>query len=118
MRNIIDKAGRIKQCKADQVNNVFLFVDTGLTVLFLIVSICMMGKLCVMAFCGYYSLFYLGQAIQHYLCYRMPTMNIIKHDRTVKRCIYIVSLLEISYFIICFMFWTRSDMHPIYCLTS
>jgi len=68
-----------------------------------------------MSFFGYYSLFYLAQSIKHYLCINMPTMNVVKYDKVLKRYIFAISAIEISFFLLAFMFWTKSDMHPLYC---
>ena len=44
----------------------------------------------------------------------MPNMDLLKYSRTVKRYIIAVAAIQISYFIMAFMYWTKSELHPFY----
>lgn len=92
----------------------FLY-DLSFSCISLVLSLVCAGKPCPMSFFAYYSIFYLAQAIKHYLCGNMPKMNVVKYDKILKRYIFAISVIEISFFLLAFMYWTKSDMHPLYC---
>lgn len=75
----------------------------------------MIGLPCGVNFFCYFSIFYLGQSIQHYFCMTMPKIDTIKYGSIIKRYLAIVILILISYFFMAFMFWSRSNIHPFYC---
>ena len=78
-------------------------------------SFIFIGDNCGMAFFLYLTIFYIGQSIQHYLILKMPQIDIIKYQAVIKRFLVIVSAIEISYFFLAFMFWTKFEVHPLYC---
>ena len=68
-----------------------------------------------MSFFLYYAILYLSQCIQHFLCIIMPKIDVVRYDRWIKRAIGLVTVVEISYIMLAFLFWTKSTYHPFYC---
>lgn len=115
MQNRQPGADQIRKRRAEIFHKLNLYYDLTLSTISFILSLVCIGKPCSMSFFGYYAVFYLAQAMKHYLCLNMPTMNVIQYNSTLKRYIYAISGVEMSYFMLAFMFWAKSDMHPLYC---
>ena len=70
---------------------------------------------CTLSFLLYYTIYFIGQAIQHMLIVKMPAIDVVRYDKVIRRYLFIVSAIEISYFFLAFMFWVRTELHPLYC---
>lgn len=70
---------------------------------------------CLASFYLFWSLFYLSQIVNHYLLLRIPKIDVVSLDLTIKRLIGIVCFVEICYLFLVIIFWQKSNIHPIYC---
>lgn len=97
------------------IHKIFFYLDAvlaGVCIVLLLVSI---GDRCGQGFFVYYGMFFIGQSIQHHLFGIIPKIDIVKYDKSLKRYIGFAIGIEVSYFFLAFMFWTRAAIHPLYC---
>lgn len=89
--------------------------DAGLAGLCFVLSFVFISDDCSLSFFLYYTIYFIGQAIQHMLIVKMPTIDVVRYDKVIRRYLFIVSVIEISYFFLAFMFWVKTELHPMYC---
>lgn len=70
---------------------------------------------CIASFYLFWALYFLTQAMLHYLLVKIPMIDVIKVDITIKRMIGLICFVEIVYMLLVVVFWQRSHAHPIYC---
>lgn len=97
------------------VNKVFFIIDGTAAVACAVSSLIFVQNGCLASFFLYYSLFYLIQAIQHFLLTKLGFSDVLKYDAIIKKAIFIISALLISYLFLGIMFWQKASIHPIYC---
>ena len=110
-------AAELRKQRSANFHKAFFALDTILFMVFVGTSLLELhwGEVCNISFFAYYSIFYLGQSIQHCLCFTMPKIDIVSQEKRLFKYLVIVSIIEISYFLVAFLFWTKSDLNPIYC---
>ena len=97
------------------MHKVFLGVGASLSLLALLGSFLVISDKCSMAFMLWYTLFWLGQGIQHFLSFTIPQVDTLKHEHLIRRFVGIVIIIDILYFFLAFTFWMKSEYHPLYC---
>lgn len=97
------------------VNKIFTIFDISLSAIGLLLSFVFILDECATSFFLYYCIFYFGQSTQHFLIVKMPNIDVIKYDKIILRYVKIISIIEISYFFLTFMFWVKTEIHPFYC---
>ena len=70
---------------------------------------------CLASFYLFWALYFLSQAILHYLLVKIPLIDVIKFDLLIKRLIGLVCFVEVAYLLLVVVFWERSNVHPLYC---
>lgn len=70
---------------------------------------------CIASFYLFWALYFSTQAMLHYLLVKIPMIDVIKVDITIKRMIGLICFVEIVYMLLVVVFWQRSHVHPIYC---
>ena len=70
---------------------------------------------CLASFYLFCSLYFLGQTISHYLTIKIPEVDVVKFDSSIKRLIGIICFIQIIYMFLVVVFWQKSHIHPIYC---
>lgn len=90
-------------------------IDISFAAISLLVSFITIPNECSMSFFLFYTIYFMGQSIQHFLLLKMPKIDVVKYDITIKRYVYIASAIEILYFFVMFMFLVKTELHPIYC---
>ena len=90
-------------------------IDISLAAISVLASFIAIPNECSMSFFLFYTIYFMGQSIQHFLLIKMPKIDVIKYDITIKRYVYVTSFIEIMYFFVMFMFLVKNDLHPIYC---
>jgi hypothetical protein len=96
------------------VLQIFFILDSTLTIVSFILTWVFIKYPTILAFFLYYCIFYIGQSIQHYLSLVLHKIDIIKYDKLIKRYLAMISIIELTYFILVFIYWTKSTYHPIY----
>jgi hypothetical protein len=86
-------AAELRKRRTERFHKSFFWMDSGLSSSCLVMSLIMAGRPCGMSFFAFYALLYLGQAAQHYFCFRMPTMDVVSHDKMFKRYLFAVSAI-------------------------
>lgn len=56
------------------------------------------------------------QAIQHYLIYIFPKIDINRHFVAYRRTVISICLTDMAYMLMCITFWQKTNEHPVYCL--
>lgn len=112
---------KIRKCcsaknPSERINKMFIVVDSFLCLFSLFLLLLTDQKsVCIASFYLYWSLFYLGQTISHYLIVKLPKIDVVKFDKTIKKLIGIICFIHTAYLLLVITFWSRSQLHPIYC---
>ena len=114
MRPQDNDAEKMKK-RFEQANKIFLFLDIGLLITNLILTLVFVKHGCVSLMFLYYSVFYLAQSGQHYMIYKFPSIDINKHFVLYRRLVLLICFIDGSYLFACIIFWQRTPTHPIYC---
>ncbi len=104
----------IKKKRIERLHQIFFILDSTLTIVSFILTWVFIKYPTILAFFLYYCIFYIGQSIQHYLSLVLHKIDIIKYDKLIKRYLAMISIIELTYFILVFIYWTKSTYHPIY----
>ena len=98
------------------MHRVLLVISAGLSLLCLLGSFLVLGSHCEMGFLLWYCIYWLGQAIQHFLAFTVPRVDTVKYSPQIRRLVGVIIVIDLVYFFLAFTFWTKSEVHPLYCL--
>lgn len=68
-------------------------IDISFAAISLLVSFITIPNECSMSFFLFYTIYFMGQSIQHFLVLKMPKIDVVKYDITIKRYVYIASAI-------------------------
>jgi len=101
----------IRQCENKKVKKIvhscFALFDIIITLLCLVEIFISIDTTCLTLFYIYYTLFYIGQVIEHFLVIRLPDIDAEKYAPKIKVFIYIFGFFETTYLFGTVMFWLR-----------
>ena len=97
------------------MHRAFLVLSAGMSLLCLLGSFLLNGKHCDMGFLLWYCLYWMGQAIQHFLSSIISRIDAVKYSLFIRRFLGAILVVDLMYFFLVVTFWMQSAVHPFYC---
>ena len=97
------------------MHRVLFVMSVGMSLLCLLGSFFLSGQHCNMGFLLWYCLYWMGQAIQHFLSLIISRIDAVKYSLFIRRFLTVILVIDLLYFFLVVTFWMQSAVHPFYC---